>query len=372
LIALFSQLGVATAGSDMSFSVKVPDAFGAAGHAGSVLEWGGANLDSVFAQRRNLLRPGFVSMLLELLRLNKLCTRIAEQGKDSELSQPLGEFLQAHRFSREVRDWYLLPMLGCIWSCPTDQMLQFPVATMIRFCHNHGLMQVNNRPRWFTVRGGSRHYVDKIVADIRDKRLNAPVELIERDAAGVRVITQGHAERFDRVIIATHAPQALAMLRDASPRERELLGTFRTQPNQVILHTDASVLPSSAKTWSAWNYTRGSREQESGRVCLHYLINKLQPIPFSQPVIVSMNPTEPIKPECVLQSFEYAHPVMDMAAIRMQARMDEIQGERHTWFAGAWMGYGFHEDGLKAGLAAARALLRQIHEPQAAMLKEAA
>jgi uncharacterized protein len=372
LIALFAQLGVETTATDMSFAVKVPDAFGAAGQAGSALEWSGASLDTVFAQRRNLVRPAFLGMLMELLRLNRLCTRIAEQGQESALSQPLGDFLREQRFSRELRDWYLLPMLGCIWSCPTDQMLQFPVATMIRFCHNHGLMQVSKRPRWFTVTGGSRHYVDKIVAGIRDKRLNTPVQLIERDADGVRVITRGHAERFDRVIIATHAPQALALLRDASPREREVLGTFRTQANHVVLHTDASVLPANRKTWSAWNYTRGSQIQESGRVCLHYLINKLQPIPFQQPVVVSLNPVEPIQPASVLQRFEYAHPVMDMAAIAMQPQLDDIQGVNHTWFAGAWMGYGFHEDGLKAGLAAARALLKQIHEPRRELLKAAA
>jgi predicted NAD/FAD-binding protein len=279
------------------------------------------------------------------------------------LNQPLAQFLVQHGFGRDVQDWYLLPMLGCIWSCPTEQMLQFPVSTMIRFCHNHGLMQVNNRPKWWTVSNGSRDYVRRITESISDKRLNCPVQLVERDAdgSGVRVITQGASERFDRVIIATHAPQALALLRDASPLEREIMGVFRTQPNKVVLHTDASVLPKNKLTWSAWNYVRGDANQEASRVCLHYLINKLQPIPFEQPVVVSLNPTQPIARSSIMGEFDYAHPVMDLATTAAQARLAEINGANNTWFCGAWTRYGFHEDGLMSGLAAARAILKQVH-----------
>ena len=354
LIALFAQLGVHTSVTDMSFSVQGRD-------GADTLEWGGANLNTVFAQRRNLLKPRFLKMLLELMRLNRLCTQIAQAGTDAQLAQPLADFLAEHRFGAEVRDWYLLPMLGCIWSCPTEQMLRFPVSTMIRFCHNHGLMQVNNRPKWWTVTGGSRHYVERITEGLADKRLNTPVQLVERDEEGVRVVTAGHAERFDRVIFATHAPQALALLRDATPQEREVLGQFRTQPNVAVLHTDASVLPKSQLAWSAWNYERGDDAQENNRVCLHYLINKLQPIPFQQPVIVSLNPVKPIPRNQTLGEFEYAHPVMDLAATAAQARLPQINGQHHAWFCGAWTRYGFHEDGLMSGLAAARELLRQIH-----------
>jgi uncharacterized protein len=354
LIALFAQLGVKTSASDMSFSVQA--------HDGSrLLEWAGANLNTVFAQRGNLLRPSFLKMLLEVLRLNKLCTQIAVAGTEAQLAQPLADFLAEHRFGQAVRDWYLLPMLGCIWSCPTEQMLKFPVSTMIRFCHNHGLMQVNNRPKWWTVTGGSRNYVKAITDQIADKRLNTPVQLVERDEDGVRVITQGQAERFDRVIFATHAPQALSMLRDASALEREILGVFKTQPNKAILHTDASVLPKSKLAWSAWNYVRGDAAQEGSSVCLHYLINKLQPIPFEQPVVVSLNPTREIARSSVMGVFEYAHPVMDLQATNAQARLHEINGANHAWFCGAWTRYGFHEDGLMSGLAAARAVLKQIH-----------
>lgn len=364
LIALLGQLGVTTAASDMSFSVQVPGALG-----GRTLEWSGTNLSTVFAQRGNLVNPAFLGMLWDMLRFNRICTRIAKDASETQMAQPLQDFLQQHRFSPAFCDWYLLPMLGCIWSCPTDQMLQFPVSTMIRFCHNHGLMQVTNRPQWYTVAGGARHYVDKITAHIADKRLNSPVELIERDSQGVRVITQGRAERFDKVVIATHAPQALAMLRNPTSDEQAVLGAMRTQNNRAVLHTDASVLPTQRSSWAAWNYVRGNPAQESKQVCLHYLINKLQPLPFEQAVVVSLNPLAPIAADCIVGEYDYAHPVFDAPAMAAQQRLHELQGQQHTYFCGAWTGYGFHEDGLKSGLAVARTLLKTfphaVHSPKA-------
>ena len=370
LIALFAQLGVATAKSDMSFSVQVPQA-GAPSSAvgpnamGQALQWSGASLNTVFAQRRNMVNPRFWRMLRDVLRFNRLATAMAlGQGTD-ELMQPLADFLQAHRFSKEFCDWYFLPMLGCIWSCPTDQMLQFPVATMVRFCHNHGLIQVTNRPQWWTVQGGARHYVEKIVAQIPDKRLNTPVQRITRDDAGVLVHTAGHTERFDKVVLACHSDQALALLADPSPLEASTLGTIRYQPNRAVLHTDTCVLPTQRRAWAAWNYersaqasdsdTRGTKAGDRGatdsnRVCLHYLINMLQPVPFAQPVLVSLNPLRDIDPHKVLGTFDYAHPVFDLAAIRAQSQVSALQGQRNTYFCGAWTGYGFHEDGLKSGL----------------------
>ncbi len=358
LINLFAELKVETAPSDMSFSVKVPGALN-----GKTLEWSGTDLNSVFAQRGNLVNPRFWRMLADVMRFNALCTRIAKEQREKELQQPLSDFLRTHQFSEPFRDWYFLPMLGCIWSCPTDQMLQFPVATMIRFCHNHGLIQVTNRPQWFSVVGGARNYVEKILAGLHDKRLNTPVRLIERDAKGVRIITDGHAERFDQVVIATHTDQALNLLRQASGEERSLLGAIRYQDNRAVLHTDASVLPANPKTWAAWNYERAaSSERESSRVCLHYLLNRLQRIPFAQPVVVSLNPLQDIDPATILGEFDYAHPVFDLAAIEAQKRLPLLQGQQSTWFAGAWAGYGFHEDGLKSGLQVGRALLKLIHE----------
>jgi predicted NAD/FAD-binding protein len=350
LIALFAQLGIPTAHSDMSFSVQVPRALGA-----RTLEWSGTNLDSVFTQRSNLLRPRFWRMLRDLLRFNALATRLAQTDADAALMQPLGAFLDAQGFSREFRDWYFLPMLGCIWSCPTDQMLQFPVSTMIRFCHNHGLIQVTDRPQWWTVQGGARQYVRKIVAGVDDARLATPVRAVVRADDGVQVRTEEGWQRFDRLVLATHSDQALALLADASPAERELLGAIGYQPNRAVLHTDTAVLPQRRKAWAAWNYERGTDTTQEARVCLHYLLNQLQPLPWEQPVVVSLNPVREIDPACVIGAYDYAHPVFDLAAIRAQTRMHEVQGRRATWFAGAWMGYGFHEDGLKAGLAAGRA-----------------
>jgi predicted NAD/FAD-binding protein len=362
LLALFAKLDVPLAGSDMSFSVQA----GGAGPRGSTLEWSGSDLSSVFAQRANLLRPRFWRMLAEIMRFNRVCTALAERGADlapeSPLLQPLGDFLREQRFSDEFRDWYFLPMLGCIWSCPTDQMLRFPVATMVRFCHNHGLIQVANRPRWYTVAGGARQYVEKIIAHVSDARLATPVRQIVRDADGVRVVTDGQVERFDAVVMACHTDQSLRLLGDAaSADERAVLGAIRYQPNRAVLHTDTTVLPSARRAWSAWNYERApEREVESARVCLHYLLNKLQPLPVEQPVIVSLNPQRDIAESQVLGAWDYDHPVFDLDAIRAQTHVPALQGRQHTWFAGAWCGYGFHEDGLKAGLQAARGVIEQL------------
>jgi predicted NAD/FAD-binding protein len=355
LIALFEELQVETAKSDMSFSVQAPQAPGQ-----RPLEWNGASLNTVFAQRRNIFNPRFIGMLREVLRFNTLVTQLAERNHDEELAQPLCEFLLDNRFGAAFCDNYLLPMLGCIWSCPTDQMLMFPLATMVRFCHNHGLVQVNNRPQWHTVRGGARHYVEKIIARIQDKRLNTPVRRIEREAHGVSVHTASGSERFDAVVLATHADQSLAMLAAPSVDEERILGAVRYHPNLAVLHTDASVMPKKKLAWAAWNYQRAAQPNtERAQVCLHYWLNQLQPLPFTHNVFVSLNPIEEIDPTQVMGRFEYAHPVFDLAAIRAQAQVSALQGQQNTWYAGAWMGYGFHEDGFKAGRDAALGVLAQ-------------
>lgn len=358
LIRLLAELGVATAASDMSFSAQIPRAV----PGRPALEWSGSSLDTVFAQRANLVNPRFWGMLRDLLRFNRLCTALAEQGRDAELMQPLGDFLQDNHFGAAFRDWYFLPMMACIWSCPTEQMLQFPVATMVRFCHNHGLIQVTGRPQWHTVAGGARHYVDKIVADIGDKRLASPVLQIRRTQGEVHVTSrhQGRSvtERFDKLVLATHSDQALALLEAPSRAERETLGAIRYHPNRAVLHTDVTVLPKRPKAWAAWNYESAPAVGfDAPRVCLHYLINRLQPVPWKQPVIVSLNPIREIPRNQTMGSFDYAHPVFDLPAIRAQSHMPALQGQQNTYFCGAWMGYGFHEDGLKAGLAVACELL---------------
>nr|WP_315488806.1 FAD-dependent oxidoreductase [uncultured Rhodoferax sp.] len=356
LIQLFADLQVPTARSDMSFSVQVPGANGQ-----SALEWSGSSLNTVFAQRSNIVNPRFLRMLRDVLRFNQLCTDIALRNAEAELLQPLAGFLDQHRLSTEFRDWYFLPMLGCIWSCPTDQMLQFPVATMIRFCHNHGLIQVSNRPQWWTVAGGARQYVEKIVSNIADKRLNTPVMRITRDAQGVSIHSNGQSERFDKVVLACHSDQALSLLAEPSHAEQQTLGAIRYQANRAVLHTDTSVLPRSRRAWAAWNYQRAAHTgRDTAQVCLHYLINMLQPVPFTQPVVVSLNPVADIDPAHVHASFDYAHPVFDVAAIRAQSQVKALQGQHNTYFCGAWTGYGFHEDGLKSGLAVARRLQAEL------------
>lgn len=362
LIGLFESLNIRTAASDMSFSVQA--------HwddTGKVLEWNGANLNSVFAQRSNLLRPRFWGLLRDIMRFNRLATDLAQSGQADALTQPLQQFLDEHRFGSAFRQGYLLPMLGCIWSCPTTQMQQFPVATMVRFCDNHGLLQVNNRPPWFTVAGGAKHYVQAITNCISDKRLNTPVLGIARDAQGVQIRTAQGVERFDQVVLATHADQSLALLERPSSDEQALLGAIRFQANRAVLHTDTRVMPQRRLAWAAWNYQRTQDDSESARVCLHYWLNRLQPLPFKQDVIVSLNPASPIDPAAILGSYDYDHPVFDLPAIAAQNQLPRLQGQQRTWYAGAWMRFGFHEDGYQAGLAAAKSLLAQHTHAQEAL-----
>lgn len=351
LIALFDELGVARAPSEMSFSVQSPQGAGRRN-----IEWSGNSLNTVFAQRRNLLRPRFWSMLRDILRFNRLTTAMAVSGADAALAQPIGAFLDAHGFGTPFREDYFLPMVACIWSCPTEQMLRFPMATMIRFCHNHGLLQVANRPQWFTVTGGSREYVRKVLARLKDTRLATPVTHVTRHAQGVTVHTAQGAETFDGVVMACHSDQALRLLgSQATANERDLLGAIRYQPNRAVLHTDTALLPQKRSAWAAWNYERAAQaDTEQAQVCLHYLINALQPLPWQQPVVVSLNPVREPDPATVIQEIAYDHPVFDQAAIDAQARLPAIQGTQGVWYAGAWCGYGFHEDGFQAGLRAAK------------------
>ena len=370
LIRLFAELGVETAPAEMSFSVQVP---GGAHQQG--LEWSGNDLNGVFAQRRNLLRPSFLRMLADIVRFNRLATGLAERGADAsadasadaDLSEPIGDFLARHRFGAPFREGYFLPMIGCIWSCPTDQMLQFPIATMIRFCHNHGLIQISNRPQWHTVRGGAKHYVQRMLPRIADARLRSPVLGVKRlppgsGTHGVLVATALGSERFDEVVLASHSDQSLALIDDASVTERRVLGAIRYHPNRALLHTDTVVLPQRQRAWAAWNYARASDlGREQAAVCLHYLINRLQPLPWQQPVIVSLNPdpTRMPQPQKVLGEYNYSHPVFDQAAIAAQQQLPQIQGQSGLWFCGAWTRYGFHEDGLMSALAVVDGLREQ-------------
>lgn len=344
LLALFDELGVATVASDMSFAVSA---------SGAALEWAGTSFDTVFAQRANLASPSFLRMLADIARFNRHARVLLRQP--DMLGLTLGELLEKQRYGALFRDAYLLPMAAAIWSSSPHDILQFPALTFLRFCTNHGLLQFTDRPQWRTVVGGAREYVRKIAATLVDYRLNAPVRSVRRSADGLLVASPAGEELFDSVVCATHAPATLAMLQDANAAERAILGAVRYQPNTAYLHTDASLMPRLAKTWSAWNYLAKAQPGGGGPVCVSYWLNRLQALPFDTPVIVTLNPHTPPAPHTVLDKFEYEHPVMDMAAIRAQQQLAQIQGRDGVWFAGAWTGYGFHEDGLKSALRIAAA-----------------
>jgi predicted NAD/FAD-binding protein len=358
LIRLFDELDVPTAKSDMSFAVSVP-----AGRGGGRLEWAGTDLNSVFAQRRNLASPRFLAMVADILRFNRQATRIA-RGDETAEEQTLGEFLDRHRYGENFRRWYLLPMAAAIWSCPMRTMLAYPLAMFLRFCDNHGLLQVNDRPQWFTVAGGARQYVRKILSRLPDVRLGSPVlEVTRNEAAGkVNVRTAHGVEAFDQVVLACHSDQSASLLADADIAERRLLGDVRYQPNRAVLHTDARLMPRLRSVWSSWNYLSDGGDEPD--VSVTYLLNKLQPLPFETPVLVSLNPLVEPDPAQVIAEFEYAHPIFDASTAAAQQRLPEIQGRRRVWLAGAWTGFGFHEDGLKSGLTVAKALGALARRPQ--------
>ncbi len=340
LTALFETLDVPIAASDMSFAVSLAE---------PGIEWAGSSLATLFAQRSNLARPAFWRMLQDILRFNR--ESVADADADQAFRTSLGDYLNAHRYSVEFRDWYLLPMAAAIWSCPTQAMLGYPLETFVRFCRNHGLLQLFDRPQWLTVRGGGRVYVDRIAAQLADIRLSSPVRRVVREQGGAWIETPWGSERYDHVVFACHSDQALALLgADATHPESRLLRSIGYQRNRAVLHTDRSLLPRNEATWSAWNYLAGRGEVDARPVSVSYLINKLQPIPFVAPVIVSLNPFKEPAPSTVLADFDYAHPVFDRAAIDAQSGVARIQGQRNTWFCGAWLGYGFHEDGLRSAL----------------------
>lgn len=343
LCALFAHLGVATVATEMSFSVSLQQ---------PRLEWAGSSLASLFAQPGNLARPGFWRMLQDILRFNRETTEI-DLTVSSALS--LGTYLKEHGYSREFRDWYLLPMAASIWSCPAQQMLDYPLSSFVSFCRNHGLLQVFDRPKWETVKGGARNYVRHMAREISDIRLATPISSVVRETGGVCVKHAGRSERFDAVVFACHSDQTLKLLGDgASAEERRLLGAVVYQPNRAVLHTDPALLPQRKAVWSAWNYLAGEATAAAAApVSVSYLLNRLQPLPFKQPVIVSLNPFREPAAERVIAEFDYEHPIFDLGSVDAQAGLAALQGGQRSWFCGAWTGHGFHEDGLRSALAVA-------------------
>jgi predicted NAD/FAD-binding protein len=346
LTAMFAHLGVASVETEMSFSVSLEE---------PRLEWAGSSLATVFGQKRNLLRPDFWRMLADILRFNRESVAWTSAHPDDDRS--LRDFLAAGGYSRPFAEWYLLPMAAAIWSCPAGQMLDYPLATFVRFCRNHGLLQVFDRPLWRTVKGGGREYVGKLAASLDDIRLATPVRQLRRTAAGVQLHTDMAVEHYDQVILACHSDQALAILgASASAAERRLLGAIRYAANRAVLHTDEALLPRSPALWSAWNYLASSQELDQRPVSVSYLINRLQPLPFKTPLLVSLNPQRVPRGERVIAEFDYEHPIFDAAAIAAQRELPTISGSSGVWYCGAWNGYGFHEDGLKSALQVANAL----------------
>lgn len=345
LIRLFAELGVPVHDSDMSFAVS---------RDAGALEWAGTNLNTVFAQRRNLVSPRFWSMVLDILRFNREATRYV--ADPAVAAETLGALLVRERYGTPFRDWYLVPMAAAIWSASPASILDYPAATFLRFCLNHALLQVNDRPVWKTVAGGGREYVRRICATLDDVRTNSPVTAVRRSATGVNVECAGSTTEFAGVVLATHAPDSLALLAEPTPLEAEVLGAIGYQDNEAILHTDASLLPRRQSTWSSWNFIASSGARDERPVCVSYLLNRLQPLPFSTPLVLTLNPDRQPDPGRVIRRFRYAHPVFDMPAIVAQQRLPLIQGTDRVWYAGAWSGYGFHEDGLRSGLRVADAL----------------
>ena len=342
LVRLFDELGVATEPSDMSFSVSDP---------ASGLEFRGTSANSVFAQRRNLVNPAFLRMLVDVTRFNRAGRRLLMDPPGPDYT--LADMLADGRWSEAFREWYLVPLGSSIWSADPTTFTRMPVATLTRFFERHGMLATGDKPSWRTVSGGSVHYVEAVLAPIRaaDRlRLSSPVDRITSTEDGVELQCRGQrTESFDHVVVATHSDQALAMLADATPTEKEVLGDIAYQCNRVTLHTDARLMPKSRRAWAAWNYHRPATPTD--RVTLTYHLNQLQGLPTATPVLVTLNREADIDPSTVLRTFDYAHPVMDSATVAAQARHSQISGRRGVSFCGAYWGSGFHEDGLQSALA---------------------
>ena len=345
-IRLLAELGVASQPTDMTFSVS---------HDTAGLEYAGSNLNTLFAQRSNLLRPAYWRMLRDILRFNRESQRDLDEGRLSPGMQ-LGDYLRAGGYSSQFRDWYLVPMGAAIWSSGTRAMDAFPVEFFIRFFRNHGLLAVTNRPQWRTLVGGSRSYLEPITRPFAGSiRTADPVTRIRRDHDGIDVQTRaGEAGRFDQVVLACHSDQALSVLEAASTAEREVLGAIAYRANDVVLHTDTTVLPQRRLAWSSWNYR--IREDADELPVLSYDMNILQRIESPHTFCVTLNDSANIDPSRVLGRFRYSHPVYSVEAVSAQQRWREINGTDRTWYCGACWGNGFHEDGVSSAVRVAQEL----------------
>jgi uncharacterized protein len=339
ILKLFDELEVELAASDMSFAVRA-DIDG--------IEWSGTRFTSLFAQPANALKPRFLRFLLDIVRFNRLGTRLVLEARVPQIT--VRDFLKQQGFSPALFDWYLWPMVGSIWSSPRGEVLDFELPMLLRFCHHHGLLRVRNRPKWMTVRGGAKTYVDRIIGSLHDARLSSPVTKIVRATDRVELSSTRGVERFDAVVLACHSDQALKLLAQPSMVEQSALAAIRYQPNRCVLHTDAALMPRSRRAWSAWNYLQLSHADNQRPVALTYWMNLLQPLPFTTQVFETLNPPFEPKADSVIAEFEYWHPLLNQLAIKAQQQLAAVQGQQRTYYAGAWMKNGFHEDGLASAL----------------------
>ncbi|MBT00698.1 MAG: NAD/FAD-binding protein [Oceanospirillaceae bacterium] len=346
LIKLFDQLDVPTADTDMSFAVSSDS---------TRLEYSGCGLNGFFAQRANLLRPRHWQLLREILRFYREAPELTDEAAIKQ--ETLGEMLTRRGYSEAFINHHLIPMGAAIWSTPADQMLDYPALTFLRFCQNHGLVQLKDRPQWRTVVGGSREYVKRLLAPLEGQlRMNSHIRRIHRTHNGVILEhLHGQKEHFDHVVLACHADQALELLAKPTAQEQRLLSCFPYQRNRAILHSDPRLMPKRRSAWASWNYLSAGRGS-GDRLSVTYWMNRLQPINSRRDLFVTLNPIEEPRTERIHRSFLYDHPQFSLESISAQQQLWTLQGQQNTWFCGAWFGYGFHEDGLQSGLAVAEAL----------------
>lgn len=346
LVALFQHLNVPTAASDMSFAASLD---------GGAFEYSGTGIGGLLGQRSNLARPRFWRMMSDILGFYKRSPELIADPAFDGIS--LGDFLDRGGYSQAFINDHLLPMGAAIWSTSSGEMRSYPLKAFLRFFLNHGLTSISGRPKWRTVEGGSREYVKRLEDDYAGTiRLNSAVVELKREGGQVIVIdADGGTDRFDDVVVATHADDARAMLVDADDLERQTLGAFRYTSNTAVLHSDPRLMPKRRAVWSSWNYI-SDRKGSDSLLCVTYWMNRLQNIDPQYPLFVTLNPCRQIHPDAILGTFDYSHPLFDEAALQAQRQIWDIQGRRNIWFCGAHFGSGFHEDGLQAGLAVAEAL----------------
>lgn len=346
LIALFDHLGVPTAKTDMSFGVSLEN---------GGFEYSGSDFGGLFAQPRNIFSPRFWAMLKDIMRFYREAPKWLQEEASHQIT--LGDFLKKGGYSKAFANDHLLPMGAAIWSTPANDMLDYPMLAFTRFCDNHGLLQLSDRPQWRTVIGGSREYVNRLTSGYRHKiQLNDGIRAVWTQDGKVAVEDrQGNTRFYDHVVMACHANESLKLLRDPTASEEKLLSAIRYQPNKAILHSDPRLMPKRRRAWSSWNYLEHSDGSDQN-VAVTYWMNRLQPLDSDTDWFVTLNP--PFMPEegKIQRSFLYHHPVFDKDALRAQQLIWNIQGQRNIWFAGAWLGHGFHEDGLQSGLAVAEAI----------------